>query len=71
MTPNAASFSMARTCGTLFLAVVIHLQALAQSANTGALQGRVFDEARGEYLENARVTVEGTQLETYTDRRSG
>jgi TonB-dependent receptor len=39
----------------------------AQSPATGSIQGRVFDPARGEYLETARVTIEGTSLEAFTD----
>lgn len=34
---------------------------------TGAIAGRVFDPASGSYVEGARVTVEGTPLETFTD----
>lgn len=40
---------------------------IAQSAATGAIEGRVFDTGRGEYLENARVSIEGTNTETLTD----
>ncbi len=40
---------------------------LAQPAATGSIEGRVLNARNGEYLENARVTVEGTALETYTD----
>src|SRR5689334_19491351 len=39
----------------------------AQAAATGSIEGRVFDAGRGEYLENARVTIEGTNLEALTD----
>ncbi|MBL9202855.1 MAG: TonB-dependent receptor [Opitutaceae bacterium] len=39
----------------------------AQSTREGAIEGRVFDAARGGYLERARITIEGTQLETFTD----
>ncbi|MSU68215.1 MAG: hypothetical protein EXS40_06500 [Opitutaceae bacterium] len=31
---------------------------IAQSAPTGAIEGRVFDAGRGEYLENPRVTID-------------
>ena len=41
--------------------------ASAQSTSTGTIEGRVFDAARGEYLENARVTIEGTTLEAFTE----
>jgi iron complex outermembrane receptor protein len=39
----------------------------AQSAATGTIEGRIFDPARGEYLERVRVTVEGSPQETFTD----
>ncbi len=40
--------------------------ALAQAA-TGTIEGRVLNTRNGEYLEKARVTVEGTRIETFTD----
>ena len=39
----------------------------AQSAATGTVEGRVFDAGRGEYLERARLTIEGTTQEAFTD----
>ncbi len=39
----------------------------AQPVALGAIEGHVFDAGRGEYLENARVTIEGTAKETLTD----
>ncbi|WP_414661738.1 carboxypeptidase regulatory-like domain-containing protein [Horticoccus sp. 23ND18S-11] len=33
----------------------------------GAVEGTVADARRGEYLEKARITVEGTAIETFTD----
>jgi TonB-dependent receptor len=39
----------------------------AQSPATGILEGRVFDQGRGGYLEKAQVTIEGSKLETLTD----
>ena len=39
----------------------------AQPAAIGTLEGRVFDSARGEYLENAHLTVEGSGIETLSD----
>ena len=41
-------------------------RALAQSA-TGTIEGRVLNTRNGEYLEKARVTLEGTRVETFTD----
>ncbi len=34
---------------------------------TGAIAGRIVDAAGGTYLGNARVTIEGTNLEVFTD----
>ncbi len=41
--------------------------ARAQATATGTIEGRVFNPANGEYLEKARVTIDGTGLETFTD----
>src|SRR6266542_4210521 len=55
----------------LILLVVFLLAALAtgfaQSVNLGTIEGRVLNADSGEYLENARLTVEGTSLEAFTD----
>ena len=40
--------------------------AVAQ-ATVGTIEGRVLNTRNGEYLEKARVTIEGTRLETFTD----
>ena len=48
-------------------ALLLFAPLAAQSAGTGTIEGRVFDPARGEYLERARVTVEGTSQEAFTD----
>lgn len=40
----------------------------AQAPATGIVEGRVLNTTNGKYLENVRVTVEGTQLETLTDK---
>src|SRR5436190_23192656 len=50
--------------GILFAAA---LPVFAQTAATGTIEGRVFNPANGSYLENARITVEGTAMETFTD----
>ncbi|MEY4005365.1 MAG: hypothetical protein RLZZ221_1461, partial [Verrucomicrobiota bacterium] len=39
----------------------------AFAAAPGAIEGRVFDEGRGEYLERARLVVEGTRLEAFSE----
>ncbi len=40
---------------------------LAQSAPTGTVEGRVADADNGSYLTNARVSVEGTNIQVFTD----
>jgi TonB-dependent receptor len=42
-------------------------QAPAQIAATGTIEGRVLNTDNGKYLNNVRVTVDGTSLETFTD----
>ena len=49
--------------GFLFLASL----ASAQSAGTGSIQGRVLNASNGNYLGNARVTVEGSTATTLSD----
>ncbi|MES2697520.1 MAG: carboxypeptidase regulatory-like domain-containing protein [Verrucomicrobiota bacterium] len=39
----------------------------AAQATGGTVEGRVFNTRNGEFLEKARVTIEGTPLETFTD----
>lgn len=39
----------------------------AQNVSTGTIEGRVLHVARGDYLNNARVTVKGTSLTAFTD----
>src|ERR1043166_1036755 len=41
--------------------------AAAQTGGVGAIEGRVLNISTGTYLNNARVTVEGTGRETFTD----
>ena len=41
--------------------------ASAQTAPAGTIEGRVTSGRSGEYLENARITVEGTDISAKTD----
>ncbi|MBL9188596.1 MAG: carboxypeptidase-like regulatory domain-containing protein [Opitutaceae bacterium] len=59
--------SLIRSVLTLALPILISAGVFAQAPAGGTIEGRVFDSARGEYLERVRVTVEGTQIETFTD----
>lgn len=61
-----ASSVLARCClaaGVFLFAATLG----AQTVSTGEIEGRVFDARRGEYLEKARLTIEGTNLEALTD----
>ncbi|MBI4624428.1 MAG: TonB-dependent receptor, partial [Verrucomicrobia bacterium] len=44
-----------------------HFAGASESA-TGAIEGRVFNEAVGNYVNNARVVIESLKLETFTDQ---
>ena len=39
----------------------------AESGGTGTIEGRINSPTNGEYLERARITVEGTALEAFSD----
>ncbi|WP_414661170.1 carboxypeptidase regulatory-like domain-containing protein [Horticoccus sp. 23ND18S-11] len=66
---NTPSFftSIRRVTLVVALAAFAAAVACAQSVATGSVEGRVLNVRNGEYLERARVTVEGTGLETFTD----
>ena len=59
--------SVLRATFAAALAVFAAAVTSAQSVATGTVEGRVLNLRNGEYLERARVTVEGTGLETFTD----
>ena len=40
----------------------------AQSASTGTIEGRVLNVTTSQYINNARVTIDGTALETFTNQ---
>ena len=56
----------ARVCFGALAFLFGTLTAFAQST-VGTIQGRIANARSGEYLAGARVTVEGTALETFTD----
>jgi TonB-dependent receptor len=52
----------------VFLALGLTILSAAQPGPaTGSLRGRVLNTRSGEYAERARITVEGTSLEVFTD----
>ncbi len=63
----ARPLSAVRVCLAAALALSLADSAFAQSAATGTIAGRVLNVGSGRYLSSARVTVEGTNLEAFTD----
>ncbi|MBI4624071.1 MAG: TonB-dependent receptor [Verrucomicrobia bacterium] len=59
--------SLARSCLVAAGVLVFAAPTRAQAPATGIIEGRVFDAGRGEYLEKARLTIESTRQETFTD----
>src|SRR6185436_10467224 len=51
--------------GSLALA----LQLFGADGATGSVSGRVYNEAIGSYVNNARVVIESLKLETFTDEK--
>ncbi|MEY2878249.1 MAG: hypothetical protein RLZZ15_629, partial [Verrucomicrobiota bacterium] len=66
--PSAAPRLLRVFLACLFAVSAAALPRLAaQPAATGEISGRVQNEATGQYLNNARVTVRGTDLSVFTD----
>lgn len=51
--------------GIVLAATLFH--STARGAEFGSVEGRVFNPATQSYVENARVSIEGADLETFTD----
>ncbi|HUR58164.1 MAG TPA: carboxypeptidase regulatory-like domain-containing protein, partial [Opitutaceae bacterium] len=64
--PQLAPRFVRRAVCALFVAAFASLLP-AQTAGTGSISGRVLNEATSQYLNNARVTVKGTDITTFTD----
>ena len=67
MNPVRLLHIIRRTCLALAGLSLLALTATAQSGATGTIEGRVLNATNGRYLNNARVTVDGTQLEAFTN----
>lgn len=59
-------FSGRARLAAAFVCLLSGLPALAQSA-TGTIEGRVLNTRSGDFVERARITIEGTPLEAFTD----
>ncbi|HUR58576.1 MAG TPA: TonB-dependent receptor, partial [Opitutaceae bacterium] len=53
--------------GAAFASLVLASVAFAQGGATGVVEGRVLNATNGQFVKNARVTVEGTTLESITN----
>ena len=53
--------------GFATLSPSLQAQAPANTENTGTLQGRVLNERSAQYIEGARISIEGMALSTLTD----
>ncbi|MFM1746774.1 MAG: hypothetical protein RLZZ188_440 [Verrucomicrobiota bacterium] len=68
MTPHAPCGASGLRRLLVFLACAALAFSVARAAAAaGGIEGRVFSPASGEYLAQARVTVDGTSLEAFTD----
>ncbi len=66
MQPRSFPSFLTRWLFALFAGALFTFTSLAQSS-VGILQGRVSNTRNGEYIAGARVSVEGTALQTFTD----
>ena len=53
--------SLRRLVFGLWASCLLTITAVAQTAATGVISGRVFNPATGEYVRNVEVRIEGTQ----------
>ncbi|MBI4622183.1 MAG: TonB-dependent receptor plug domain-containing protein [Verrucomicrobia bacterium] len=60
--------TLVRFCFALACAAFAAAPAVAQTSASGTITGRVLNVTTGNYLNNARLTVEGTTLEAFTDQ---
>lgn len=68
MKTNTKLITFGRACLALFGLVLIAATSFAQPARTGTVEGRVLNSSNGSYLTNARVTVEGSNVQAFTDQ---
>ncbi len=65
--PTDLAQSPGRRSALAALCLTLALSALAGEPATGLIVGRVLNATSGNYLNNARVTIDGTRAEAYTD----
>ena len=57
----------ARLCLASIALLTLTTPLPAQGAGTGSVTGRVLNTGTGSYLNNAQITVEGTNLQVFTN----
>lgn len=65
---NRSSRLMIRVFTLTLTVAALAITSLAQTASDGVIEGRVYNETSGSYLQNARVSIEGTDREVFTDQ---
>ena len=63
---NSSPACLRRACVALFLVLATHL--VAQGANSGTVSGRISNQATGDLLPGALLTVEGTSVSATAER---
>src|SRR6478735_2870573 len=66
-TRRTGGLNFFRLAGLVLFAGLLAGNLSAQSAGTGSIEGRVLNVGNGRYIANAKVTVDGTNLEAITD----
>ncbi|MCX6941784.1 MAG: carboxypeptidase-like regulatory domain-containing protein, partial [Verrucomicrobia bacterium] len=65
--PHPASLRLLLRIVLLIVSLGLPSAASAQTTVSGTIEGRVLNTRNGEFLENARITIEGTALVVLTD----
>src|SRR5205085_1082862 len=65
--PSRMNYSRVLPLITACLALAISSIRAQSTAGTGSVSGRVQNEATAQYLNNARITVKGTDITAFTD----
>jgi len=64
MKPTRVLLPLIHRLGLALALILLASSLAAQTVTTGTIEGRVFDSQRGQYLEKARIIVDGSKLET-------
>ncbi len=67
MNPTILLTKLVRSSRLFAGAALLVVSVAAQAVSTGSIEGRVLNVGSGKYLNNARITVEGTNLEALTN----